>query len=121
VTQEKLHARKVSDPRETACQKIIEVIKQTKGPILFEHAARQACELNKEVRDYVGSNMKLRYNNRLEEVSKRVREYSNIKSMGIRPLVLEWTKTEETYSNKQSADGAAIAGDSNNTTKEKGI
>ena len=113
----------VSDPRETACQKIIEVIKQTKGPILFEHAARQACEFNKEVRDYIGSNMKLRYNNRLEEVSKRVREYSNIKSTGIRPLVLEWTKTEETCSNKQSADGvaAAAAGDSNNTTKEKGI
>ena len=103
----------VSDPRETACQKIIEVIKQTKGLILFEHAVRQACELNKEVRDYIGSNMKLRYNNRLEEVSKRVREYSNIKPVGIRPLVLEWT-----CSNKQSADGGATA-DSNNMREGK--
>jgi DNA replicative helicase MCM subunit Mcm2 (Cdc46/Mcm family) len=111
----------VNDPRETACQKIIEVIKQTKGPISFEHAARQACELNKEVRDYIGSNMKLRYNNRLEEVSKRVREYSNIEPVGIRPLVLKWTKTEETCSNRQYTDGAADDDDSDNTTKEEGI
>jgi DNA replicative helicase MCM subunit Mcm2 (Cdc46/Mcm family) len=112
----------VSDPRETACQQIIEVIKQTKGPIPFEDAARQACELNKEVRDYIGSKMKLRYNNRLEEVSKRVKEYSNIKPVGIRPLVLEWIKTEETCSNKQPTDGAAAAADdSNSATKEEGI
>jgi len=111
----------VNDPRETACQKIIEVIKQTKGPISFEHAARQACELNKEVRDYIGSNMKLRYNNRLEEVSKRVREYSNIEPVGIRPLVLKWTKTEETCSNRQSTDGADDDDDSDNITKEEGI
>jgi DNA replicative helicase MCM subunit Mcm2 (Cdc46/Mcm family) len=109
----------VSDPRETACQQIIEIIKQTKVPILFEHAARQACELNKEVRDYIGSNMKLRDNSRLREVSERVREYNNVRSVGIRPLVLEWIKTvEETSSNKQST---AAENSSNNTTEEKEI
>jgi hypothetical protein len=80
----------VVDPREIACDQIVGIIKQTEGPVSFEEAARIACNLNQIVRDYVGPNMKLRENNRLREISERVRQYSNIRTIGLRPLVLEW-------------------------------
>jgi DNA replicative helicase MCM subunit Mcm2 (Cdc46/Mcm family) len=90
------------DPREVACEQIIEIIKRTVGPILFEEAARQACECNQVVKDYLGSNLKLRDNNRLHEVSERIREYSNIRVVGLRPLVLEWIKQSPDASSQEN-------------------
>ena len=96
----------VVDPREVACDLIVGIIKQTEGPVSFEEAARIACHRDQVVRDYIGPNMKLRENNRLREISERVRQYSNIKTIGLRPLVLEWIKTKEQNDsiNKQTAD-----------------
>ena len=72
---------------------------KTSGPILFEEAVIQACQCNQVVKDYLGSNLKLRNNNRLHEISERIREYSNIRVVGLRPLILEWTKQQpEAYS-----------------------
>ena len=85
----------VVDPREVACDLIVEIIKQTDGPVKFEEAARTACHRDQVVRDYIGPNLKLRENNRLREISERVRQYSNIKTIGLRPLVLEWIKPKE--------------------------
>lgn len=82
------------DPREITCDQFVEIIKRTNGPILFEEAALQACHCNPVVKAYLGSNLKLRYNNRLHEISERVREYANIRVVGLRPLVLEWTKQQ---------------------------
>lgn len=39
--------------------------------------------------------MKLRDNNRLREIFERVRQYSNIRTVGLKPLVLEWINTKE--------------------------
>jgi DNA replicative helicase MCM subunit Mcm2 (Cdc46/Mcm family) len=84
------------DPRELACEEIINVIKQLKSPISFEEAARQACQQNRQVEDYFGPNLKLRDNNKLHEVSERVREYdNNVKVVQIKPLVLEWIKDDD--------------------------
>jgi DNA replicative helicase MCM subunit Mcm2 (Cdc46/Mcm family) len=85
----------VVDPREIACDIMVGIIKQTEGPISFEEAARTACHRDQVVRDYIGPNMKLRDNNILHDISEKVRQYSNIKSIGLRPLVLEWIKTKE--------------------------
>jgi hypothetical protein len=85
----------VVDPREIACDLIVEIIKQSEVPISFEEAARQACNRNQVVKDYLGTNTKLRENNRLHDISEMVRQYSNIRTIGLRPLVVEWMKTKE--------------------------
>ena len=59
----------------------------------------QACQCNPVVKGYLGSNLKLRYNNRLHEISERVREYANIRVVGLRPLALEWTKQQPDEAN----------------------
>ena len=85
----------VVDPRELTCDLIVGTIKQTEGSVSFEEAARIACNQNQVVRDYIGPKLKLRENNRLHEISERVRLDSNIKTIGLRPLVLKWLKTKE--------------------------
>jgi|tagenome__1003787_1003787.scaffolds.fasta_scaffold20988334_6 DNA replicative helicase MCM subunit Mcm2 (Cdc46/Mcm family) len=80
------------DPREVACDEIVKIIKKTIGPILFEEAAKEACHTNQLVNDYIGQNLKLRDNKRLEEISKRVREHSNVAVVGLKPLILELIK-----------------------------
>ena len=106
----------VVDPREVACDLIVGIIKQTEGPVSFEEAARIACNQNQVVRDYVGPNMKLRENNRLREISERVRQDSNIKTIGLRPLVLEWPKTKEAINKQAGQDGV----DKDNANETKG-
>jgi len=105
----------VVDPREIACDQIVGIIKQTEGPVPFEDAARQACNQNQIVRDYVGPSMKLRENNRLHEISERVRQYSNIKTIRMKPLVLEWIKTigQTDAINKQSSQDSSDKGNHN--------
>jgi len=98
----------VVDPREIACDQIVGIIKQTEGPVSFEEAARIACNQNQVVKDYVGPNMKLRENNRLHDTSERVRQYNNIKTIKLKPLVLDWIKTTETVGpthNQADQDG----------------
>jgi len=85
------------DPRDLACEEIINVIKQVKSPISFEEAARDACQQNRQVKDYFGPNLKLRDNNKLHDVSERVREYNNnVKVVQIKPLFLEWVEAGDT-------------------------
>jgi DNA replicative helicase MCM subunit Mcm2 (Cdc46/Mcm family) len=85
------------DPRELAREEIVKILKQANTPIYFEEAARQACQQNLQVKDYVGSSLKLRENNKLREISQRVREYSsNIEILQQKPLMLKWImKTKE--------------------------
>jgi DNA replicative helicase MCM subunit Mcm2 (Cdc46/Mcm family) len=85
----------VVDPREIGCDLIGAIIKQIDGPVSSEEAARIACNQNQVVRDYVGPNMKLRDNNRLREIFEKVRQDSNIRTVGLKPLVLEWIKDEK--------------------------
>ena len=94
------------DPRELACEEIINVIKQAKLPISFEEAARQACKQNRHVEDYFGPNLKLRGNNKVHEVSERVREYdNNLKVVQIKPLVLEWTNDDDAKTTSNEGGG----------------
>ena len=84
------------DPRELTCDLIVGTIKQTEGPVSFEEAAKIVCKQNQVVRDYIGPKLKLRENNRLHEISERVRQDSNIKTIGLKPLVLVlWIKSKE--------------------------
>lgn len=89
--------RAAIDPREVACDEIVNVIIKTVGPILFEEAAKEACRSNQLVDDYIGHNLKLRDNNRLEVISKRIREYGNIAVMGIKPLRVDKTRFNRSY------------------------
>ena len=70
----------------------------------LKRLALQACQCNLVVKAYLGSNLKLRDNNRLHEISERVREYANIGIVGLRPLVLEWVtqQPDEVSGNKNN-------------------
>src|SRR3954447_25167045 len=95
------------DPREIACEEIIKVyILQANIPIHFEDAARQACQQNPQIKEYLGSSLKLRDNNKLREVSIRVKEYSsNIKIVQLKPLLLEWVKADDIKTTSNGGGG----------------
>jgi DNA replicative helicase MCM subunit Mcm2 (Cdc46/Mcm family) len=81
-----------ADPREVACDEIIKVIKMAECSISFEEAVSEACKLNEQVSFFVGPNRKLRDSRVLYDISTRIKEYSNIEVVGLRPLVLKWKK-----------------------------
>ena len=89
----------LADPKEIAINEIVEVVKDLKGqPILFQEAAKAACQNNEDVRAYLGTDLTASDNMKYRKVQQAFVERipEGLKIVDKKPLRLAASDTCDT-------------------------
>ena len=79
-----------SDPRDIVYEQCLEILRESRFPILFEELIDSACDRNPQVDRYLGPRRKLRDNKKLRPILEMLQNNSRVRTVQMKPVVLEY-------------------------------
>jgi DNA replicative helicase MCM subunit Mcm2 (Cdc46/Mcm family) len=96
-----------SNPRDVAYEECLNILRESRFPISFEEVIDLACNNNPQVNRYLGSRHKLRDNIKLRPILEMLQNNSRVKTVQMKPMVLQYIHDQPMVTSKAKADEQA--------------
>jgi replicative DNA helicase Mcm len=81
-----------ANPRDTAYNECLRILRDSSFPIAFEEVIGTACKTNPQISRYIGRNFKLRENKKLRPILDMLEDHSHINIVTMKPVVLQYVQ-----------------------------
>ena len=110
--------KSTTNPRELTLNKCLEILREVKAGITVYSLFEMACKSDKVISEYIGRNWSMDSNHKVKNVVDLLRNHSNIKPVGVNPVILQWSDSAQSSSQPDQPDApdAIIENNDNENT-----
>ena len=82
--------RVTPDPKDVTYNKCLEILERIQAGIAIRELFEIARDSDQQISAYIGTNLSMEHNRKIQVIVHMLRNNSHIKQVGIKPVVLQW-------------------------------